>query len=466
MSSGNFDSIAARESDLEKRLTPRQLTMIAIGSAIGTGLFLGSGAAIQMAGPSVIVSYAIGALVALLLMGCLAEMVIAHPTTGSFGAYAEHYLGARAGFIVRYTYWVSVVLVIGAEVTAVAVYMQYWFPATPAWLWIIGFSALLIVVNASSVNVFGTAEYWFATVKVAAIMGFIVIGGLTVWQAPAGGAIGFGNYFANQGFFPKGFSGTWYAVVMAIFSFIGIEFIAVAAGEAKQPQQAARTAFKSAVFRLFLFYIVTIALTVAIVPWQRAGTGESPFVLVMRLLGIPFGASVMNFVVLTAALSAMNAQLYVATRMIFSLSRGGQAPAFLGTIARNGVPSRALLFSTSGVAFAAVCSVFVPGDSFLLVMSIAMFGALFAWFMIFVTHYRFRRVAQRDGTHLAFRIWGFPFLTIAGGALMFAVLATTLMLPAFRMTLVTGIPLLLALGVAYQFVKGRPNARLLEKEAL
>ncbi len=463
-SEAQFSSIAQREGDLARRLTQPQLTMIAIGSAIGTGLFLGSGAAIQIAGPSVVISYAIGALVALLLMGCLGEMVVAHPTTGSFGAYAEHYLGPWMGFLVRYAYWISVVLVIGAEVTAVSVYMEYWFPQSPAWVWIVLFSGLIILVNASSVNIFGSAEYWFAIVKVVAIVAFIAIGTITVIDAPAQSQIGFGNYFRNEGFFPKGFGGTWFGVVIAIFSFIGIEFIAVAAGEAKEPKRAARQAFKSAFFRLMFFYIVTIALMVCIVPWQKAGTGESPFVLVMRLIGIPYGASVMNFVVLTAALSAMNAQLYVATRMIFSLSRGGQAPAFLGTLTRGGVPLRALMFSTFGVAFAGLCSVTFPHGSFLLVMSIAMFGALFAWFMIFVTHYRFRRAAERDGVVLSFRMWGFPLMTIAGGALMFGVLATTLLLPQFRMTLVTGIPMLFVLSLCYPFVKRRTFAADVARE--
>lgn len=224
--SKNFNSIMARESDLRKRLTRSQLTMIAIGSAIGTGLFLGSGAAIQLAGPSVILSYAIGALVAVLLMGCLGEMVVTHPTTGSFGAYAEHYLGSRTGFIVRYAYWISVVLVIGAEVTAISVYMRYWFPDAPGWIWILGFSSLLIVVNACSVNIFGSMEYWFTLIKVVAILAFMIVGGMALLYPPEGSSIGFENYFNNQGFFPKGFSGTWFAAVIAIFSFIGIEFIA------------------------------------------------------------------------------------------------------------------------------------------------------------------------------------------------------------------------------------------------
>lgn len=452
-----FKIIAEREGGLKRSLTRGQLGMIAIGSAIGTGLFLGSGAAIQLAGPSVIISFGIGAFVALLLMGCLAEMVVTHPSTGSFGSYAEHYLGGLAGFVVRYAYWISVVLVIGAEVTAISVYMHFWFPTSPGWLWIVVFSAVLIAINARSVGSFGAAEYWFSIVKVAAIVGFIILGSYTVFSAPANSSIGLRNFYMDGGFFPKGFSGTWNAVVVAVFSFIGIEFIAVAAGEATEPERAARSAFKSALIRLVIFYLLTITLMVAIAPWQSAGTGKSPFVTVMEKIGVSGGPSAMNFVILTAALSATNAQLYVATRMIFSLSRSGYAPAFLSTVSSNGVPVRSLVLSSIGVAFAAVTSVVMPGGSFILVMSIAMFGALFGWLMIFVTHLRFRIACKRDGITPAFRLPLFPVPTLLGLVMMMAIIGSTFFVPAFKMSVVTGIPMLVVLVLAYVLLK-KPEA--------
>ncbi|MDR6391807.1 amino acid permease [Paraburkholderia phenoliruptrix] len=454
-----FKAIADREGGLKRSLTRAQLGMIAIGSAIGTGLFLGSGAAIQLAGPSVILSFAIGAFIALLLMGCLAEMVVTHPSTGSFGSYAEHYLGGLAGFVVRYAYWISVVLVIGAEVTAISVYMHFWFPTSPGWLWILVFSAILIAINARSVGSFGAAEYWFSIVKVAAIVGFIVLGSYAVFSAPSDSSIGTRNFYIDGGFFPRGFSGTWNAVVVAVFSFIGIEFIAVAAGEASEPERAARSAFKSALVRLVIFYLLTVALMVAIMPWQSAGTGESPFVMVMKKIGVTGGPSVMNFVILTAALSAMNAQLYVATRMIFSLSRSGYAPAFVSKVSINGVPVRALMLSSFGVAFAAVTSIVMPGGSFILVMSIAMFGALFGWLMIFATHLRFRMACKRDGITPAFRLPLFPVPTILGFFLMIAIIGSTFLVPAFRMSVVTGVPMLVVLALAYALLKVRKCKR-------
>ncbi len=297
-----FLDIVEREKGLRRTLSAGQMTMIAIGGAIGTGLFLGSGFAIGFAGPSVLVSYAIGAFIALILMGCLAEMTVVHPTSGSFGAYAEHYISPLAGFLVRYAYWACIVLAVGAEVTATALYMKYWFPAVPAWFWILSFSGALVLVNALSVNIFGIVEYWFSVIKIAAIVVFILLGAYVVFGAPelagsgagAGQGAGFHHYTAHGGFFPKGVWGMWEAVVVSIFSYLSIEMIAVAAGEATDPERAVTRAFRSTMVRLVLFYLLTLALMLAIVPWTAASQGESPFVKVMEAIRIPGAASVIN----------------------------------------------------------------------------------------------------------------------------------------------------------------------------
>jgi L-asparagine transporter-like permease len=467
MSTGDtsFDHILGRESGLRRTLSARRITMIAIGGAIGTGLFLGSGFAISLAGPAVLVSYAIGAVIALLLMGCLAEMTIAHPTSGSFGAYAEYYLGPLAGFLVRYAYWTSIVLAVGTEVTAIALYMQYWFPGTPGWPWIVGFSGLLIAVNARSVNVFGAVEYAFSAIKVTAIVIFIVLASYFVWRAPAalaGAAVtgvaaaahpatpGFHNYIDYGGFFPKGLWGAWVALLVAIFSYLSIEMIAVAAGEARQPEVAIRRAFRSTVVRLILFYLLTLALVLAIVPWPAVGIDESPFVKVMRAVHVPGAAGVFNFVILAAALSAMNSQLYITTRMMFSLSRAGDAPRRFGVLNARGVPLQALLLSSIGIALAVILSVLAPKSAFILMVSISSFGALFTWMMIFLTHYAFRKAhVSSAAPPLRFRMRGFPVTTLLGAALMAAVLLTTAFTSAFRMTLVFGLPFIAILSLIY-----------------
>jgi L-asparagine transporter-like permease len=458
--STGFDSIIERERGLQRSLSARRMSMIAIGGAIGTGLFLGSGLAIGLAGPGVLISYAIGALIALLLMGCLVEMTVAHPTTGSFGAFAEFYLGSLAGFLVRYAYWIATVLAVGTEVTAVALYMRLWFPRLPGWVSIVGFSALLILVNARSVNVFGAIEYWFSTIKVAAIVLFIALASYILWRAAfaaatAGGAaaaadVGFQNYIDHGGFLPHGVWGAWVAVIVALFSYLSIEMIAVAAGEAAQPQIAVRQAFRSTLLRLVLFYLLTLALVLAIVPWTLAGVEESPFVKVMRTLAVPGAADIFNFVILVAALSAMNSQLYITTRMMFSLARAGYAPPRFGRLNRRGVPVQALLLSSIGIAVATALSVLAPRSAFVLMISISVFGSLFAWMMIFVTHYYFRRAHERSGQPLSFRMPGFPATTLLGAALMAAVLLTSALTDAFRMTLVFGLPFLGVLCVIYR----------------
>jgi amino acid transporter, AAT family len=449
----DFGAIVERERGLRRTLGAGRLAMIAIGGAIGTGLFLGSGFAISLAGPAVLVSYAVGALIALLLMGCLAEMTVAHPTTGSFGAYAEYYLGPLAGFLVRYAYWACIVLAVGTEVTAVALYMHFWYPAPPGWLWILLFSGVLITVNALSVDVFGAVEYWFSAIKVTAIVLFIALAGWIVLRANGSGSAtpGFHYYFDHGGFFPKGLWGAWVAVIMAVFSYLSIEMIAVAAGEAAHPEVAVVRAFRSTVARLVLFYLLTLALVLAIVPWTAAGIDESPFVKVMRALGVPAAAGILNFVILIAALSAMNSQLYITTRMMFSLARAGCAPRRFGVLSERGVPLNSLLLSSSGIALATVLSVLAPQRSFILMVAISSFGALFTWMMIFVTHYYFRRARVRAGApRLSFALPGFPYTTLLGAGLMAAVLITTVFTPQFRMTLVFGIPFLAALALVYR----------------
>lgn len=456
-SSEGFDHIAKREAGLQRKLTAGQMSMIAIGGAIGTGLFLGSKFAIDLAGPSVILSYTISGFITLLLMGCLAEMTVTHPTSGSFGAYAEHYIGPLAGYLVRYAYWLCIVMGVGTEVTAIADYMQFWFPGVPPWIWIVIFPAALIGVNAMSVKAFGSVEYWFSATKVAALVGFVLLGGYLIWGT-GNPEFGLRHLTEHGGFFPKGLWGMWVAVVLSIFSYLSVEMIAVAAGEAEDPVESVKKAFRATLARLVVFYLLSLLAILTIVPWDRIGEGGSPFVTVMQALQIPYAAGILNFVVIVAALSAMNSMLYITTRMMFSLSRGGDAPARFGTLSRNGVPINALMLSTIGMALAAVVYVLFPGDAFTLMVSLSMFGAMFTWMMIFVTHYFFRRHNERAGApRPAFRMPFFPASTLLGAGLMFAVLVTTAFTEVFRMTLVFGLPVLALLVLAFRATR-RPRS--------
>src|SRR6266852_3965203 len=372
-------AVLDRESGLRRNLTPRQLSMIALGGAIGTGLFLGSAISVRLAGPGVILSYAAGALIALALMWALAEMAVAHPVAGSFGVYAEMYLHPWAGFVMRYSYWLAQVVAIGSEVVAAAIYCRYWFPGVPAWVWIAAFSAALMYVNARSVASFGWFEYWFALIKVVTIVLFLILGAALLLGIGFK-SLGAANYTAHGGFLPHGWLGVGLGIAMAIFSYLGIEIIAVTAGEAEHPETTVPRALRRTLLRLALFYIGGVA-----------GLVQSPFVHVFQTVGIPAAAAVMNFVVLTAALSSVNCNLYLTARMIFSLARGGYAPAALGRLSRQGTPVAALAVSSGGMVAALLLDLRYRETAYLYMLGAAFFGGLFVWMMIFVTHLAFRR---------------------------------------------------------------------------
>ena len=337
----------ANEHGLARKLTERQMSMIALGGAIGTGLFLGSALAVRTAGPAVILSYIFTSVIALLLMYCLSEMAVAHPTAGSFGVYADLYVSPWAGFVVRYTYWAAQSIALGGEAVAAAIYTQWWFPNTPVWSWVVVYSLLLIFVNASSVGAFGTFEYWFSTIKVTAIGVFIVLGAGVLIGVHQQRPIGLANFHAHGGFLPHGWLGVWMALAFVIFSFIGTEIVAVTAGEAKDPERSVPRAMRTMLLRLVIFYVGAITVLVGVIPWTEIQPGQSitvsPFVRVFDVMHVPIAAQIVNFVVLTAALSGMNCCLYLATRMIFSLARGGYAPAMLGRVSRRGAPIPALI---------------------------------------------------------------------------------------------------------------------------
>lgn len=428
---------------LKRELSTRQLTMISLGSAIGTGLFLGSGLAIQTAGPSVLVSYAIGAFIVLLLMGALAEMTVAHPTSGSFGTIAERYVHPLAGFLVRYSYWVANVLAVGVEVSAIAIYMRYWFPDVNGFVWVALFGGLLIYVNARHVHTFGTTEYWLSFIKVTAIILFIVLGAATLFGEPESPIESITT--GNEGFFAFGFYGMWVTIFISLFSFLGTELVAVTAGEAKDPDQAVPRALRATVFRLTFFYVVTLAIMLMLIPWQQAGIDQSPFVLVMEQFDVPFAAGILNFVILIAALSAMNAQLYASTRMMYSLAEAGDAPKAFKKISKNGIPMFALLVSTGGIVLAALLQVFME-SSYPFLMGISMFGAIFTWFMVFVSHLFFRK--KWTGRKLPVRMMGYPFLPLLGAVLLLSLMITT-WFTDFNILLKFGVPWLIGLTIIY-----------------
>ncbi|HKC71360.1 MAG TPA: amino acid permease, partial [Terriglobales bacterium] len=342
--------------------------MIAIGGAIGVGLFLGSSLTIELAGPGVIITYVLGALIAIVMAYALAEMAVVHPVAGSFGVYAEKYLSSWAGFTIRATYGLVQIIAIGAEVTAAAIYFAFWFPHVPGWIWVLLVSAALITLNSLQVGNFGELEYWFAFIKVFAIVVFIAVGALLITGLGPWRAAGLANLTQHGGFLPHGWRGVWLALTLAITSYMGVEVIAVTAGEAQNPTTSIPRAMRTIVYRLIIFYVLAIAVMLAMTPWNQTGSSNingSPFVRAFQAVGIPFAAGIMNLVVITAALSSANTNLYTSTRMLFSLSRGKYAPIWLGYLSRNGVPHRALAISSGGMIAAILLAIFSPHNAFL-----------------------------------------------------------------------------------------------------
>jgi L-asparagine transporter-like permease len=458
------DVALARESGLRRQLHSRQISMLAIGGAIGTGFFLGSAVSIQLAGPGVVLSYAGASLIALALMWALGEMTVAHPVAGSFGVFAELYLHPWAGYAVRYSYWFGQAVAIGSEVIAASIYCRLWFPRIPGWMWIVAFSVALVYVNARTVGNFGRFEYWFAFIKVATICVFLVLGAALL-MGIGFRSIGAVNYTAHGGFLPHGWSGVGLGVAMAVFSFIGIEVVAVASGEAEHPEIAVPRALRWTLARLALFYVGGMAVLVGVMPWTQVGLSESPFVHVFQTVGIPAAAGIMNFVVLTAALSSMNCNLYLDARMLFSLARGGYAPRALGKLNAQGSPLAALLVSSVGMAVALVLELRFKDTAFLYMLGTAFFCGLFAWILIFLTHLFFRRqYARKTGRTLPARFAPRTAWTSAAGLLaLIGVLISTWWIPGMRITVEAGLPWLGFITVCY-FVFARPKQPVMPGE--
>jgi len=451
------DALPAEEN-LQRRLTQRQLTMLALGGAIGVGLFLGSSVTIRLAGPGVILSYLLGAVVAMIVAYAIAEMAVVHPVAGAFGIYAETYLNAWSGFVVRATYGLVQIIAIGAEVTAVAIYCSFWFPQVPQWVWVAAASITLVTINALQVGRFGEFEYWFAIVKVSAIVVFIAIGGVLIAGVGPKPAFGLSNLVAHGGFFPFGLKGVWLALTLVLTSYMGVEVIAVTAGEASNPYKSIPRAMRTIVYRLICFYVLAMVAMLAMTPWNRLGSERgitgSPFVTAFSGVGIPYAAGIMNLVVITAALSSCNADLYLTTRMLFSLSRSGYASAWISRLSSNGVPHRALGFSTAGMFAAIVLAIYAPSRAFLMLYGVAVAGMFFVWAVILLCHIRFRKCLDQEAlSRLPLKLAFSPYSNWLGIAALAGVSASTFFVDGLRYAVPAFLPLLLAMSMVYWRVR-------------
>jgi AAT family amino acid transporter len=440
------ESATTQESGLRHQLSAGQMAMVAVGGSIGTGLLLGSAAAMELAGPAVILSFLLAGFISWTVTMALGELSSAHPAAGSFGLYADLYLNPWAGFISRAGYWIAISVSVGANLVASATYMRYWFPAVPALVWIVLFSLLLIVVNVRSVGDYGRFEFWFAMVKLVTMVTFIIIGGMLL----AGGRVP-PQYTAQGGFFPRGVLAPFLAMTFALYTFGGIEIVAITTGESRSPAEIPR-AVRLTFITLAVVYLGAIVVLVGVMPWNRVGVTESPFVTVFRTVGIPAASSLMSFVILTAALSGANANLYSASRMLFSLARKGWAPASLGRLNAAGAPRLALVASSYGIVAAVVLEMWVPGNAFVYILSGALFGLMLSWLISLAAHISCRRRMSSS------QVNALPMRSPLGawGSVLGLTLVTAAILKTWwdsRVSLISGVSTLLLLTVAYMFLR-------------
>ncbi len=443
-----LNPLPIHEEGLRHQLSAAQMAMVAVGGSIGTGLLLGSGAAMETAGPAAILSFIGAAFINWTVAMALGELACAHPAAGSFGVYGELYLNSFAGFIARAGYWLGLVFAIGTEMIAAATYMSVWFPGVRSYLWIVLFGAILLAVNLVNVGSYARFEFWLSMIKLATIAAFIFIGAALFTSHRV-----VPQYNTQGGFFPKGIWAPIVALTYAVYSFGGVEMVAVTSGETRSSKEIPRAVWITFLTLTFV-YVGAIVILLGIMPWNRAGVTESPFVTTFRLIRIPHASGIMNFVVLTAALSAANATLYVASRMIFSLARTGWAPSSLGRLNHEGSPQNAVLHSSIGILFALALVLLAPENAFRYMLGAAFTGMILSWLVSLAAHIRFRRVlSPAELSALALRSplgqWG----SIIGFATVSIALLQTWLHPL--MNLWSGLALLVLLTTTFLILQKR-----------
>ncbi|MGF6092648.1 amino acid permease [Pseudomonas sp. 18173] len=439
---------------LKRGLSARHIRFMALGSAIGTGLFYGSASAIQMAGPAVLLAYLIGGAAVFMVMRALGEMAVHNPVAGSFGQYASTYLGPMAGFILGWTYAFEMVIVGMADVTAFGIYMGFWFPEVSRWIWVLGIVSVVGGLNLCNVKVFGEMEFWLSLLKVGAIVAMILGGfGIMLFgisSAPGTQATDISNLWTQGGFMPNGVGGLIASFAVVMFAFGGIEIIGVTAGEAKDPQHVLPRAINAVPLRILLFYVLTMLVLMSIFPWQQIGSQGSPFVQIFDNLGISSAATILNIVVISAAVSAINSDIFGAGRMMYGLAQQGHAPKGFARLSRNGVPWLTVVVMSCALLLGVLLNYLIPENVFLLIASIATFATVWVWLMILFTQVAMRRsMSAEQVAQLKFPVPFWPYAPMAAIAFMLFVFGVLGYFPDTQAALIVGVVWIVLLVLAY-----------------
>ena len=438
-----------KQSQLKHGLSNRHIQLIALGGSIGTGLFLGISQTIQLAGPAVILGYAIAGLIAFFMMRQLGEMVVEEPVSGSFSFFAYKYWSPFAGFMSGWNYWVLNVLVCMAELSAIGLYVQYWWPEIPTWVSALGFFILINMINLMHVKVFGEMEFLFSIIKILAIIGMISFGAYLLASGHAGETASVSNLWALGGFFPNGISGLVMAMAIIMFSFGGIELVGITAAEAKDPTKTIPKAVNQIVYRVLLFYICTIFILLSLYPWNQIAEGGSPFVLIFDSLGSQSVATILNFVVLTAAISVYNGTSYGTSRMLLGLSEQGNAPKFLSKINQRGIPYTAILTSAVVTLICVILNYMFPEKAFKLLMNLVVSAIVINWMVLSLTHLKFKQRMLQLKKMSIFPSIAYPLTNYICVLFMLCILVIMWMTPDMRIAVML-IPVWIAcLSLAY-----------------
>ncbi|WP_369788992.1 amino acid permease [Rouxiella sp. WC2420] len=443
--------------ELKRGLKNRHIQLIALGGAIGTGLFLGIAQTIKMAGPSVLLGYAIGGLIAFLIMRQLGEMVVEEPVAGSFSHFAYKYWGNFAGFASGWNYWVLYVLVAMAELTAVGIYVQYWWPEIPTWVSALVFFVLINAINLTNVKVYGEMEFWLSLVKVVAIVGMIVFGAWLLASGHGGPEATVTNLWAQGGFFPNGVKGLVMAMAVIMFSFGGLELVGITAAEADDPEKSIPKATNQVIYRILIFYIGSLAILLSLYPWGKVIEGGSPFVLIFNALDSKLVATLLNVVVLVAALSVYNSCVYSNSRMLFGLAKQGNGPKSLLKVDRRGVPYVAIGVSALATALCVVINYVMPGEAFEILMSLVVSALVINWAMISLAHLKFRQAKARAGVNTKFKALLYPLGNYICLLFLAGILVIMYLTPGIRISVILIPVWLILLGISYK-LKGKNSA--------